>query len=172
MTLSAQFQVRAKSSPWVACDQLQSVQPIGVSETFPLWYADGSSSKLHASTFCNLFTHAGDPLKSVLDGGLRDTFVIPGISSSSLSSSLNPNETLMKQAPNTTTESRLSRSFRVQDVLNLISILGNASLGTELRKSSAEQLLGLVMEPGLRDHMTQPQNISVMLQAIGHGSNR
>lgn len=53
---------------------------------------------------------------------------------------------------------RLARSFRPQDVTNLLAILGNAALAPELRRSGAEQLLALTVDDRLR---------ALMLEQVG-----
>jgi hypothetical protein len=60
----------------------------------------------------------GDPLKAVLDGGVRG-------------------EGLALPRATAAGAERLARSFRPQDVDNLVAILGNAALATELRKCVA-----------------------------------
>ncbi|GFH12484.1 RTTN_N domain-containing protein [Haematococcus lacustris] len=64
--------------------------------------------------------HASDPLKAVLDDGARDDFILPRATAAAA----NP----------AAAAGRLSRSFRVQDADNLLTILSNPALATELRR--------------------------------------
>lgn len=76
----------------------------------------------------------GGAMQAVLDSGARDDLLPP--------------------QPN----ARLARSFRPQDVTNLLAILGNAALAPELRRSGAEQLLALTVDDRLR---------ALMLEQVG-----
>ncbi len=68
---------------------------------------------------------AVDPFKAVLDGGVRDPLAVPG----SLAQGVDRSDPLTAAL-----SSRAGRSFRPQDVDNLLSILGNGALAADLRK--------------------------------------
>ena len=93
---------------------------------------------LSTNTHTLSHTPAADPLKSVLDDGARDDLPLPTFTASSTTPSSGA----------AATASRLARSFRAQDVDNLLSVLGNGVLAPELRRSAAEQVCVCVCVKG------------------------
>ncbi|KAF5833751.1 hypothetical protein DUNSADRAFT_9818 [Dunaliella salina] len=120
--------------------------------------------------------HTADPLIAVLDNGARDDLLLPsasgpvavqadtsGFDHGTPSTSAYPTS-LVLTGPGAA--ARLARSFTPQHADNLLSILANPALAPELRRSAAEQLLGLTAEPRLLAEICQPQHLAAMLGTL------